>query len=95
VSTATLDNPRAWERQAMCAVDPDLFHSNVRIAAWGKVAEARHICLRHCPVREQCARAIGPMRGAVVGGVYYNADGEQSAYQPLATRCRLCTRDAR
>lgn len=81
-----------WEADAECAKhDPDLWHTTTGWIAWPQIAEARHICLTHCPVREQCHRDIGPMRGAVVGGVFYNSHhGAASETQPMARTCRVC-----
>lgn len=87
----TADHMAPWELLAECGKhDPDLWHAREGGLNVQQIGEARHICLHHCPVREQCARDIGPMRGAIVGGVFYNQYSEQSSCQPLAERCRIC-----
>ena len=82
--------PGVWEHQATCGIDPDLWHIGEWIN-WTTIAEARHICLHHCPVLAECRRDIGPMRSTVVGGVFYGKKGLPADLQPLAERCRLCT----
>lgn len=83
--------PAAWEHRAVCGTqDPDLWHGADSQVNWQRIAEAKHICQRHCPVLEECARDIGPMRTAVVGGVFYNSHNKVSDYQPVANRCRIC-----
>lgn len=57
--------------------------------------EAAHICLDHCPVRQQClndAVAAGPTRRrcVVLAGIIFDHDGQPIPTQTPATRCRLC-----
>lgn len=84
-----------WEQRAVCGIDPDLWHTSDSAINWTRVAEARHICLHHCPVVRQCHDSIGPMRSAVVGGVFYGQDRRQATYQPIAARCRICAPSAK
>lgn len=89
--TVLIDSPRLWEQQAACGENPELFHTRPGNGTWARVSAARHVCLYHCPVRQQCEENIPPMRSAIVGGIYYNNRAEPSEYQPLDKRCARCT----
>lgn len=94
MATLTRDRDEHWDHYATCAkrgvVNPDLWHGSVNRTPWTSIALARHICLRHCPVREECRRHTPTLPNAVVAGTYYNQRGERSGTQPYAPRCQLC-----
>lgn len=82
-----------WRRRGVCRTDPDRWFPD-NVAAGG---EARHICVRHCPVLDRCraemARQVAqecPPLGAVAAGVSWNQAGTVSAWQPMTKRCELC-----
>lgn len=79
-----------WSRRAFCATDPDFWQVDDLSPKWHLVAQARHGCLAHCPVRDLCARDTPPIRSTVVAGVYYNRSEKPGHYQPHADSCRHC-----
>jgi len=92
VNTATCE-PRVdhgWWDAARCHqpdMDPDLWSSELR----ADIATARHICLTHCPVTQQClqdAHKYQPV-GVVQGGIRWDRRGHLYTSIPAKT-CRLC-----
>jgi len=83
----------AWQDRAACADghDPEMWHAagESRID-WHQLGRAAHICWAHCPVRRECYDEYRGMRGAVVGGVFFNGHGNRSPLQPHATGCDKC-----
>lgn len=80
-----------WSRRAFCATDPEAWHVRSNNSARGaRIATARHGCLRHCPVLEQCRRNPVEVRGGVLAGTYYNDDGKVSDWQPSTPSCVVC-----
>jgi hypothetical protein len=84
-----------WARRGLCR-DGDLW--------FARDAEtrglARHICLRHCPVLEQCMarmerrakRGVTP-NSTVEAGVSWNQQSRVSSSQPIARKCDLHCRE--
>jgi hypothetical protein len=89
----TVNPDEHWSHAAACAGgNPDMWFSGMGAhPRWHLIAEAIHICRKHCPVRSQCREEIGPLGGAVVAGVFYNEKGRKSDYQPIAPSCARCT----
>jgi hypothetical protein len=87
-----------WRPDGACSEDPDLwFESGAR--HW---ALAAHVCLRHCPVLEQCGNALlAEMRqgvrprDGVVAGVRFNTVGRPRATDQSKVRCTLCRKPPR
>lgn len=89
------ENPICWEENAICStslVDQDLWTSSSR----NSQGEARHICLSHCPVLDECRRYYSPGSGQTAAGVTYRQGGRRDtpkpmdSQPPLAARCSLC-----
>lgn len=89
-----------WRDRAGCRqVDPELFHNPTR------AAEARHVCLSHCPVRAEClrwARNADLTHPQVVGGLvwayqrYNRTELRPRRYQAMPARsCELCVAPVR
>jgi hypothetical protein len=84
----------AWQRDAACRTDPDLF--------WATDSRqqglARHMCLAHCPVFDQC-RAWAPdanLAESVTAGIAWakdrtNGKSRPSLRQPVPVRCTSCS----
>lgn len=94
-----LDTPRdeqPWRGQARCGapgVDPNWWHAESQ----AKRGRAIHECLRHCPVRSECAleaeRHPQYVAGTVRAGVYYVgtiAKPRPSGAQPKEWPCPGC-----
>ena len=71
------DDPLGWRKDAACGQHPnrDLWFASGGTYAV-QMAQAAHICARHCPVLAACgkwAEAIGlqQLGSTVTGGVYY------------------------
>ncbi len=85
----TLPRDEDWRLHGLCRENPDLWTS----PAMADIHRAMHICVRHCPVKQQC-RAEGEQiqdLGSVYGGVYYSRRGATTTVPPLI-RCGWCVR---
>lgn len=79
---ATLDAPRGlrWWEKAACIDTPHLHTADLRVGVIGgdsPHAQARHICLTHCPVIDDCRDDIADRtpRGVVQAGLVYPDTG--------------------
>jgi len=93
--TYALDAPRNnWLDRALCVDYPDMWSS----AKPDDIAMAMHVCVRHCPVRAECA-ALGEStprdlrRGVIYGGRRYldkngELDVEERVLHRSCARCR-------
>lgn len=80
-----------WQTRARCAqpdVDPDMWHSVLA----GELAEAAHICLKHCPVLAECAGLDSVPSGGVQAGQYWPQRGvdRPGRWVKPGDGCRLC-----
>lgn len=85
-----VDKSSRWWDRAACAADPEMWFSG-RSAIEGN---ARHVCLRHCPVLPQCLAEADRLRPTfgVQGGILWVESGhiltgQPSRHQPLTRRC--------
>ena len=80
-----------WWHRAACVETADLHTAELR-SGWqsprSAQAQARHICLTHCPAVEECLRDARrmPPRDLVQAGVVW-FDGSQATIQPLDPGC--------
>jgi transcription factor WhiB len=82
-----------WRGRAICAtaeVRPDMWETTS-----GRNGEAAHICLEHCPVRQQCLddavdAGADRRRSVVLAGIAFDQLGHPMPAQSPAGRCRLC-----
>jgi hypothetical protein len=84
-SSLGLDSPRGllWWERAACAQTTHLHTADIRsgvIGADSPQARARHICIAHCPVLDECSRDIADRqpRGVVQAGLIYPDTGTSS-----------------
>jgi hypothetical protein len=83
----------AWQRDAICRDNPELFWATTAL----QQGLARHMCLTHCPVLDQC-RAWAPdadLAESVAAGLAWAKDRDTGASrpslrQPAPVRCGDC-----
>lgn len=81
-----------WRRRAACIELWDLFHPHETGVA-EQARKATHICLAHCPVREECDRLRRTRRDwqqTVIAGVHYNADSDPKRRGVCSQGCPYC-----
>jgi hypothetical protein len=81
---------RDWRSRALCSQpdsDPELWWDPDRLGQ----SMARHMCLTHCPVRQQCLTFYVVSGGETAGGITYKQNGQPVKVQPrVAPRCWRC-----
>lgn len=79
-----------WGERALCFrpdSDPDMWWSDDRTTQ----GVARHMCLTHCPVLDQCSRFYRVGGGETAAGITYKVNGKPMSLQPKLPRvCIRC-----